>query len=43
MINSTIGGDIALRKLGEVLSFSLIFHLSFAAFLAILGFAVFSY
>jgi hypothetical protein len=33
MINSTKGGEVALRKLGGVLSFSLLFHLSFAAFL----------
>jgi hypothetical protein len=26
-------GELALRKLGEVLSFSLLFYLSFAAFL----------
>jgi hypothetical protein len=39
-INSTQGGELALRKLGGVLSFSLIFHLSFAAFLPILGFVV---
>jgi hypothetical protein len=41
MINSTKMGDIALIKLGGVLSFSLIFHLSFAAFLPIIGFCGF--
>jgi hypothetical protein len=38
MINSTKGGELALRKLGGVLSFSLFFHLSFAAFLPNHGF-----
>jgi hypothetical protein len=38
MINSTKGGELALRKLGGVLSFSLPFHLLFAAFLPNLKF-----
>jgi hypothetical protein len=38
MINSTKGGELALRKLWEVLSFSLLFYLSIVAFLPILGF-----
>jgi hypothetical protein len=38
MINSTKGGELALRKLGGVLSFSLLFHLPFAAFLPNLEF-----
>jgi hypothetical protein len=33
MINSTKGGGLALRKLGRVLSFFLLFHLLFTAFL----------
>jgi hypothetical protein len=41
MINSTQGGELALRKLGGVLSFSLLFHLSFATFLPILEFCGF--
>jgi hypothetical protein len=32
------GGELALRMLGGVLSFSLLFHLSFVAFLPILEF-----
>jgi hypothetical protein len=38
MINSIKGGELALRKLGGVLSFSLLFHLLFFVFLPILGF-----
>jgi hypothetical protein len=38
MINSTKRGDLALRKLGGVLSFSLPFHLSFVVFLPTLEF-----
>jgi hypothetical protein len=38
MINSPKRGELALRKLEGVLSFSLLFHLSFAAFLPILEF-----
>jgi hypothetical protein len=41
MTNSTKGGEFALRKLGGVLSFPLLFHLSFAAFLPILEFCGF--
>jgi hypothetical protein len=37
MINFTKDGEITMKKLGEVLSFCLIFHLSFAALLPILG------
>jgi hypothetical protein len=32
MLNSTKGRELALRKLGGLLSFSLLFHLSFVAF-----------
>jgi hypothetical protein len=32
------GGELALRKLGGVLSFSLLFHLSVTTFLPIFGF-----
>jgi hypothetical protein len=38
MINSTKGRELALRKLGGVLSFSLLFHLSFVVFLPNLEF-----
>jgi hypothetical protein len=38
MINSTKGGELTLRKLGRVLSFSFLFHLSFAAFMSNLEF-----
>jgi hypothetical protein len=38
MINSTKGRELALRKLGGVLSFSLPFHLLVTTFLPILGF-----
>jgi hypothetical protein len=38
MINSTKGGELALRKLGGVLSFCLPFHLLFATFLPNLEF-----
>jgi hypothetical protein len=38
MINSSKVGELTLRKLWGVYSFSLLFHLSFAAFLLILDF-----
>jgi hypothetical protein len=38
MINFMKGGELALRKLGGVLSFSLLFHLSVTTFLPIFGF-----
>jgi hypothetical protein len=38
MINSTKEGELALRKLWWLLSFSLPFHLLVPAFLTILGF-----
>jgi hypothetical protein len=41
MVNSTKGGEFALRKLGAMLSFSLLFHLLFATFLSIIGFCSF--
>jgi hypothetical protein len=41
MINCAKGGELALRKLGRVLSFSLLFHLSFAAVFPNLGFCSF--
>jgi hypothetical protein len=41
MIYSTKGGQLALRKLEGVLSFSLHFHLSFATVLSTLGFCGF--